>query len=149
MELQEIEPRNLTDKIVESMSEAEAEAGPEPISENETDSIYENPYSTHIYHDFGGSIIIRNFNDDQSTDETIFQKIEQRKWHLLWLVLGLLTGVIVTGLSMHLTIIEELKMNQFKQVFDLESCKRAQSDLAASRQETKEFTKYLRMKILS
>ena len=116
MELQEIEPRNMTDKIVESMSEAEAEGGSESISENVTDSIYENPYSTHIYHDFGGAIIPpRNFNDDQSTDETSFQKIEKRKWYLLYLVLGLLTGVIVTGLSMHLTIIEELKMDQFKQ----------------------------------
>ena len=105
MELQEIKPRNLRDEIEESMSEAEAEMipGPELISEHESESIYENPYSTRIYHDFGGSRIIRNFDGDQSTDETIFQKIEQRKWYLLCLMLGLLTGVMVGGLSMHFT----------------------------------------------
>ena len=104
MELREIKPRNLTDEIEESMSEAEAEAevipGPEPISEHESESIYENPYSTRIYHDFGGSIIIRNF--DRPTEETIFQKIGKRKWSLFYLALGLLIGVTVTGLSMHL-----------------------------------------------
>ena len=102
MELREIKPRNLTDEIEESMSEAEAEVitGPEPISEHESESIYENPYSTRIYHDFGGSIIIRNF--DRPTEETIFQKIGKRKWSLLYLALGILIGVAVTGLSMHL-----------------------------------------------
>ena len=102
MELREIKPRNLTDEIEESMSEAEAEVipGPETISEHESESIYENPYSTRIYHDFGGSIIIRNF--DRPTEETIFQKIGKRKWSLFYLALGLLIGVTVTGLSMHL-----------------------------------------------
>ena len=102
MELQEIKPRNLTDEIEESMSEAEAEVmpGPKPISEHESESIYENPYSTHIYNDYGGSIIIRNF--DRPTEETIFQKIGKRKWSLFYLALGILIGVAVTGLSMHL-----------------------------------------------
>ena len=101
MELQEIKPRNLTDEIEESMSEAEAEVmpGPKPISEHESESIYENPYSTRIYHDFGGSIIIRNF--DRPTEETIFQKIGKRKWSLFYLAIGILIGVTVT-LSMHL-----------------------------------------------
>jgi len=113
MELTEIQERNITDKIVESMSEAgpdaEPEAAepeviqePEPVSEDESESIYEIPYSTHIYHDFGGSIIpARNFNEDRSTDETIFQKIRKRKWSLSDLVLGILIGGIVVGLSMH------------------------------------------------
>ena len=93
MELQEIKPRNLTDKIVESMSEAEAEA------------IYENPYSTHIYHNFGGSIIpARNYFDDQLTDETIFHKIGKRKWSLLHFILGLFIGGTVVGLSMHFIV---------------------------------------------
>ena len=72
--------------------------GPETISEIESESIYENPYSTRIYHDYGGSRIIRNF--DRPTDETIIPKIKKIKWHLLCLVIGLLTGVIITGLFM-------------------------------------------------
>ena len=138
-----IEPRYRATPEAERLLEPEPIDRPIPASDR--DSIYENPYSTHIYHDFGGSIIIRNFNDGQSTDETFLQKIEQRKWHLLCLILGLLTGVIVTGLSMYIaktpacrsltTIIEKLKMKQFKQVSDLENCKSAQSDLDASRQD--------------
>ena len=112
MELQEIKPRNLTDKIEDSLSEAEAEAemipGPEPISEHESESIYENPYSTHIYNDYGGSIIIRNF--DRPTEETIFQKIGKRKWSLFYLALGLLIGVTVTALYMHLTTLANAKV---------------------------------------
>ena len=122
MELKGIKERNLTDKIMESMSEAEPDAEldakpddepddepeviqePEPIFEHETESIYENPYSTHIYHDFGGSIIpARNFNDDQWTDETIFQKIKKRKWSLFYLTVGLLIGGTIVGISMHFT----------------------------------------------
>ena len=110
MELKEIQERNLTDKIVESMSEAKPDAEPEVIkesesvSEDESESIYEIPYSTHIYHDFGGSIIpARNFNNDQSTDETIFQKIEKRKWSLVYLTLGILIGGTVVGISMNFT----------------------------------------------
>ena len=128
MELQEIKPRDLTDKIVEYVHMAEAEAEPlnrpeaellvrpEPInrtiSADDSESIYENPYSTFIYHDYGGSIIPpRNFIDDQSNDETIFQKIEKKKWYLLCLVLGLLIGVIVPGLRT--TISGESKLYPF------------------------------------
>ena len=85
-------------------AEPEVIQEPETISEHESESIYENPYSTHIYHDFGGSIIpARNFNDDQSTGETIFQKIEKRKWSLFYLTVGLLIGGTVVGMSMHFT----------------------------------------------
>ena len=112
MELQVIKPRNLTDKIVQSMSEADSTQRPELISEYETDSIYENPYSTHIYHDFGGSITpARNFINDQENLKRA-QKFEKRKCYLLCLVLGLLTGVLITGLSIRFTIIEDLVISQ-------------------------------------
>ena len=117
MQPKEIEPRNLTDKILESMSEAEAHRYIEPRSKPTTEaekllepkpmnrpipagdreSIYENPYSTHMYHNYGGSrISFRNFGNDQSRNG---------KWSLFCLVIGLAIGLIigstVTGLSMH------------------------------------------------
>ena len=111
MESKEIEPRNLTDKILESMSEAEANRHIEPrcrptpepkpinrpIPEHDRESIYEIPYSTHMCHNYDGSrISLRNFGNDQSKNE---------KWSLFCLVIGLVIGLIigstVTGLSMH------------------------------------------------
>ena len=101
MESKEIEPRNLTDKILESMSEAEAKRHIEPrcrpIPEHDRESIYEIPYSTHMCHNYGGSrISLRNFGNDQSKNE---------KWSLFCLligpVIGLIIGSTVTGLSMH------------------------------------------------
>ena len=110
--------RPISEAEAEAETEAEAEVipGPEPISEIE-ESIYENPYSTRIYHNFGGSIVVRNF--DRPTDETIIPKIKKIKWHLLCLVIGLLTGVILTGLSMRFTIIEDLVISQR----ELKDCK--------------------------
>ena len=57
MELKEIEltsfSKNLTDEIVESMSEAEADvdavAETQRIHAYDSETIYENPYSTNIY----------------------------------------------------------------------------------------------------
>ena len=145
MELKEIEPRNLTDKIVESMSEAEIEAdteaetdayvepkythtpeteveintsvvlipkaeaelllGPEPINRpiaaRDSESVYENPYSTNVYHNYGGTrISFQTFGNDQS---------RSKKWSLSCLIIGLgiglLIGATVSGLSifMHFT----------------------------------------------
>ena len=157
MELKESEPRNLTDKIVESMSEAEdgtyikkaeaeglysrtdkiaesmseanaeddaeAEADPyveplnrsiiqaeaermlkpepinRPIPAPDRESIYETPYARHIYRNYGGSrITIQNYSNEQSRN---------RQWSLpcliIGLVIGLLIGATVTGLSMHFT----------------------------------------------
>ena len=130
MELTEIEPRNHTDKIVESMSEANADDDgkaevntniapifrpilqteaelmlePEPISppipDHDTESIYDDPYSTHIYHNYGGTraFAYRNSSNDQSGN---------RKWSLSCLIIGVLIGLVigatVTGLSMHFT----------------------------------------------
>ena len=129
MELKENEPRNLTDKIVESMSEANAEDyaeseantyvepryGPKPEGEAEpmlkpepinrpipvqrinSGSIYENPYSTNVYHDYGGLRIAFDSNDQSSN----------RKWSLSYLIIALVVGMVigatVTGLSMHFT----------------------------------------------
>ena len=129
MELKENEPRNLTDKIVESMSEANAEdhaeseantivepinrskpqgeaepmLKPEPINRPipvqriNSGSIYENPYSTNVYHDYGGLRISLNSNDQS----------RNKKWSLSCLIIGLLIGLIigstVTGLSMYFT----------------------------------------------
>ena len=98
MELKEIEPRNLTDKIAESMSEAEAEQLLEPapinrpIPARDGESIYEDPYSTNIYNDYKG--LTASDNNDQSRN---------RKWSLLCLIIGLIIGGTVTGLSMHFT----------------------------------------------
>ena len=106
MELKEIEPKNLTDKIDESMSEAEAEYRPTPEAEQllepapinrpiparDGESIYEDPYSTNIYNDYKG--LTASDNNDQSRN---------RKWSLLCLIIGLIIGGTVTGLSMHFT----------------------------------------------
>ena len=98
MELKEIEPRNLTDKIAESMSEAEAEQLLEPapinrpIPARDGESIYEDPYSTNIYNDYKG--LTASDNNDQSRN---------RKWSLLCLIIGSIIGGTVTGLSMHFT----------------------------------------------
>ena len=128
MELNEIQARNLTDKIVESMSEANAEDyaesepntyveplyrpkqgeaepmfepepinRPIPVQRANSGSIYETPYSTNMYHKYGGSrISFRNFGNDQSRNG---------KWSLfcllIWLAIGLIIGSTVTGLSMH------------------------------------------------
>ena len=123
MELKEREPGNLTDKIVELMSEAntnaeadihteplnrpmlQAEAElmlkPEPTNRPAPDRecIYETPYSTHIYRNYGGSrVTLRNSSNDQSRNG---------KWSLsrliIGLVIGLVIGATVTGLSMHFT----------------------------------------------
>ena len=130
MELQEIKPRNLTDQVLESMSVAEPDIyveplyrptpdvelplEPEPINHRHEngpyttvhgrtqtvqESIYENPYSTHIYHNFGGSRIpFRNYDNEESRN---------RKWSISCLIIGLLVGIViggtVTGLSMHFT----------------------------------------------
>ena len=128
MELKENEPRNLTDKIVESMSEANAEdyaeseantyveplyrpkqgeaepmLEPEPINRPipvqrvNSGSIYETPYSTNVYHDYGGLRIAFDSNDQS----------RNRKWSLSYLIIALVVGIVigatVTGLSMHFT----------------------------------------------
>ena len=129
MELKEIEPRNQTDKIVESLSEANADENdnakpeadidtgrlnqpileieaevmlnPEPINRPipapDRESIYEEPYSTRIYHNYGGSrISFGNSSNDQSG---------KAKWSLSCLIIGLIIGLVigatVTGLSLH------------------------------------------------
>ena len=135
MELKEIEPRNLTDKIVESMSEVEAEAyvepkytySPEteveiitsvvpipkaeaefllepkpinrPISARDSESVYENPYSKHVYHNYGGTrISFQNFRNDQS---------RSKKWMLSCQIIATLVGIViggtVTGILMYFT----------------------------------------------
>ena len=112
MELKEIEPKNLTDEIVESMSESEVDADvvaetelivkPEPVHQtiqqrHDSESIYENPYSTNIYHDYGGLISVLDSNDQS----------RKRKWSLTCLIIGLVIGLpiggTVTGLSIHFT----------------------------------------------
>ena len=130
MELNESEPRNLSDKIVESMSKAEAEDDAEveanpyieplnqpilqaeaelmlkpepmnrPIPAPDRESIYETPYSTHIYRNYGGSrITIQNNNDQMYSND----QSGNRKWSLSFLIIGLVIGATVTGLSMHFT----------------------------------------------
>ena len=127
--INEIQARNLTDKIVESMSEANAEdhaeseantivepinrskpqgetepmLKPEPINRPipvqriNSGSIYENPYSTNVYHDYGGLRIAFDSNDQS----------RNRKWSLSYLIIALVVGIVigatVTGLSMHFT----------------------------------------------
>ena len=128
MELNEIQARNLTDKIVESMSEANAEdyaeseantyveplyrpkqgeaepmLEPEPINRPipvqraNSGSIYETPYSTNVYHDYGGLRIAFDSNDQS----------RNRKWSLSYLIIALVVGIVigatVTGLSMYFT----------------------------------------------
>ena len=110
MELKEIEPRTLTDKIAESMSEAEdkdeAEYRPTPEAEQLLEpasinrpipvhdkSIYEEPYSTNIYDDYKRFRIASDSNDQSRNS----------KWSLLCLIIGSIIGGIVTGLSMHFT----------------------------------------------
>ena len=179
MELKENEPGNLTDKVVESMCEANAEdhaeseantivepinrskpqgeaepmLKPEPINRPipvqriNSGSIYENPYSTNVYHDYGGLRIAFDGNDQSSN----------RKWSVSYLiialVIGIVIGAIVTGLTMHFTSnpvcetvstaspmvtatpatammveklekeIENLKTNQSNLILDLDNCK--------------------------
>ena len=128
MELNEIQARNLTDKIVESMSEANAEdyaeseantyveplyrpkqreaepmLEPEPINRPipvqrvNSGSIYETPYSTNVYHDYGGLRIAFDSNDQS----------RNRKWSLSYLIIALVVGIVigatVTGLTMFFT----------------------------------------------
>ena len=105
MELTEIEPRNLTDKIAESMSETESEYRPTPEAEQlleptpinrpipDGESIYEDPYSTNIYNDYKGLIIAPDSNDQS----------RNIKWSLFCLIIGSIIGGTVTGLSMHFT----------------------------------------------
>ena len=114
MELKEIEPKNLTDEIVESMCESEVDADvvaetelilkPEPVHQAirqryDSESIYENPYSTNIYHDYGGEVAVLD-NNDQSRN---------RKWPLSRLIIGLVIGLViggtVTGLSIQFTTV--------------------------------------------
>ena len=125
MELKENEPRNLTDKIVESMSEANAEdyaeseantyveplyrpkqgeaepmLEPEPINRPipvqrvNSGSIYETPYSTNVY----GGLRIAFDSNNQSRN---------RPWSLSYLIITLVIGIVigatVTGLTMHFT----------------------------------------------
>ena len=129
MKLKESEPGNLTDKIVKSMPEAntnddastkaepdihteplnrpmlqvEAELmlKPEPINRPAPDreSIYENPYSTNVYHNYGGTrISFRNSSSDQSGN-----RIWSFSCLIIGLVIGLVIGATVTGLSMQFT----------------------------------------------
>ena len=188
MELNEIQARNLTDKIVESMSEANAEDyaeseantyveplyrpkqgeaepmfEPEPINRPinrpvqraNSGSIYETPYSTNVYHDYGGLRIAFDSNDQS----------RNRKWSLSYLIIALVVGIVigatVTGLSMHFTSnsvcetvstapplvtatptnpiekleeeIQILKTNQSNLVLDLEICKSSEIDLIQAR----------------
>ena len=92
-----IEPRYRATPEAERLLEPEPIDRPIPASER--DSIYENPYSTHIYHNYGGSRI--SFQSS-SNDQTRI-----RKWSLLCLIVGLVIGLAigasVTGLSMHFT----------------------------------------------
>lgn len=85
--------------------EAELLLEPEPINRpipaRDSESVYENPYSTKVYHNYGGTrISFQNFGNDQS---------RSKKWSLycllVGLVIGLLIGATVTGLSifMHFT----------------------------------------------
>ena len=79
--------------------EAEVLLEPKPINRPipARESIYENPYSTPMYHNYGGSrISFRNFGNDQ---------YRNGKWSLFCLIIGLVIGLIigstVTGVSMH------------------------------------------------
>ena len=123
MEVRDIETRNLTDEIVESMSETGSHtyadnryrliefqaphrptpyrptpvAQLQPIPTHGPESTYETPYST--------GINSKNPCNDQSRSQ---------KWSIcfpiIWLVIaimiGLLIGAIVMGLTMHLKISE-------------------------------------------
>ena len=128
MELNEIQARNLSDKIVESMSEANAEdyaesepntyveplyrpkqgeadpmLEPEPINRPipvqrvNSGSIYETPYSTNVYHDYGGLRIAFDSNNQS----------RNRSWSLSYMIIALVIGIVigatVTGLTMHFT----------------------------------------------
>ena len=126
MKLKESEPGNLTDKIAKSMPEAntnddastkaepdihteplnrpmlqvEAELmlKPEPINRPAPDreSIYENPYSTNVYHNYGGTrISFQTFGNDQS---------RSKKWSLSCLIIGLGIGLLIGATVSRLSI---------------------------------------------
>ena len=92
-----IEPRYRATPEAERLLEPEPIDRPIPASDR--DSIYENPYSTHIYHNYGGSRISFRSSSNAQT--------RNRKWSLLCLIVGLVIGLAigasVTGLSMHFT----------------------------------------------
>ena len=99
--MSEAETNDYIEPLSRPTPEAEVPLKPKPINrpipEGDRESIYENPYSTHMYHNYGGSrISFRNFGNDQSRNG---------KWSLFCLVIGLAIGLIigstVTGLSMH------------------------------------------------
>ena len=118
-------PKNLTDVILESMSD------------DGNESIYETPYAYHRYDDYDKSRpieIVLNVSNDQSIDksddrdesvyeepyssniynvyknyrpgkiclDTIFKHIAKRKWWFL-LFVALIIGALVVGLSIYLT----------------------------------------------
>ena len=184
MELKENEPRNLTDKIVESMSEANAEdyaeseantyveplyrpkqgeaepmLEPEPINRPipvqraNSGSIYETPYSTNVYHDYGGLRIAFDSNDQS----------RNRKWSLSYLIIALVVGIVigatVTGLSMHFTsnsvcetvstappLVTATPSNSIEKLEEeiqilktnLENCKSTEIDLIQARTQTQQ-----------
>jgi len=125
MEARDIEGRNLTDEIMESMSETEANTcadyqyrptsqGPIPprlprkpkmlpIPAHGSESIYETPYST-----------------DRNSKNSRNSKTRNQKWWIcfliMWLVIGLLIGATVTGLTMHFTT--KMKMEELKSSID-------------------------------
>ena len=67
------------------------------IPARDHESIYETPYSTHRYNDYGGC---RSSNRNLSNDQS-----RNRQWSylIIGLVVGLMIGATVTGLSMHFT----------------------------------------------
>ena len=104
------EPDIHTEPLNRPMLQVEAELmlKPEPMNRPipapDRESIYETPYSTHIYRNYGGSrITIQNNNDQMYSND----QSGNRKWSLssliIGLVIGLVIGAAVTGLSMHFT----------------------------------------------
>ena len=92
------------------ITEAEAELllEPEPIncpiSAHESESVYEYPYSTNIYHNYGGTrISFQNFGNESIANDQSRSKKCAKKWSLSCLIIGLVIGFFigatVTGLS--------------------------------------------------
>ena len=107
MELKEIEPRNLTDKIVESMSEAEADAYVEPIDTYTPETEVGINKSVVPIPEAEAELLLEpesiNRPIPAPDGESVHEKISRtcKKWSLSCLIIGIALGATATGLLMH------------------------------------------------
>ena len=114
MELKEIEPRNLTDKIVESMSEGETDAYVEPKDTYTPETEVGINKSVVPISEAEAELLLEPESINRpilATDgESVHEKNGRscKKWSLSCLIIGIVIGGTATGLLMHFIFWGEL-----------------------------------------